>query len=189
METSRGRYGSISTTRSNAPLLHHRFWRKVHKTQTCWIWIGGRRSNGYGVFTVDGRRESAHRIAWELTHKTRIVSKLRACHHCDNPECVRPSHIFIGTDRDNALDMVRKGRGNWTTKPETVLRGERNGQAKLTAVQVHKILKAYAQGARQVDLAALFHISQARVSKIVRGEAWTHLTPVVRKPDSAPPID
>ena len=89
-----------------------RFWRYVRKTEYCWIWTGSKNSSGpygYGELYVRGKKVKAHRFSWEI-HNGPIPSGLYACHHCDNPPCVRPDHLFIGTQRDNALDCERKNR-------------------------------------------------------------------------------
>src|SRR5574342_284261 len=93
-----------------------RFWARVQKTPTCWLWLGTKRHLGYGVVRIGGTRQKrrsilAHRFTWELMYGP-IPPGLHVCHHCDNPPCVRPSHLFLGTQRDNMQDAMRKGRLN-----------------------------------------------------------------------------
>lgn len=92
--------------------LPDRFWPRVDKSGDCWLWTGARMKNGYGVVWLAepiGRMGLVHRVAWELTNGP-IPDGLFACHRCDNPPCCNPDHLFLGTVRDNALDMVAKGR-------------------------------------------------------------------------------
>lgn len=87
-----------------------RFWSKVRKSDECWIWIAGRYfPAGYGQFFLDGRDMRAHRTSWTIVHGP-IPDGLWVLHKCDNPPCVRPDHLFLGTRSDNMRDCVSKGR-------------------------------------------------------------------------------
>jgi len=87
-----------------------RFWAKVEKTEGCWLWRGAAR-RGYGAFSPQhGTTRPAHRVAWELANSAPIPDGLCVLHRCDNPPCVRPDHLFLGTKKDNAQDAIRKGR-------------------------------------------------------------------------------
>ena len=92
--------------------LSNRFWAKVNKRgpEECWPWIGGKSERGYGRIYVDGRNVPATRVSWAIHFNEAIPMGLQACHHCDNPPCVNPSHLFIGTMSDNINDAVQKGR-------------------------------------------------------------------------------
>ena len=85
-----------------------RFWRKVDRSRECWVWTGST-SAGYGSFNVNGPMVGAHRFAWEWANGP-IPAGLRVLHHCDNPLCVRPAHLFVGTQLENMRDMSAKNR-------------------------------------------------------------------------------
>lgn len=105
-----------------------RFWTKVEVRDRdgCWLWCGARDSRGYGRFWTGGWQPMAHRVAWALHHKTCPGDSV-VLHTCDNPRCVNPAHLEIGTQRQNLKDMARKGRANL---PNT--KGERNANARLS---------------------------------------------------------
>ena len=136
-----------------------RFLSKVDKGDGCWIWRGSLNSGwrgAYGRLRFKGRTALAHRVSWEL-HFGPIPEKAEVCHSCDNPSCVRPDHLFLGTHADNMGDMMKKGRG----------------RSKLTRRSAEAIRAMYAAGAvRQRDVAAAFGVTQTLVSQIVRGKIW-----------------
>jgi len=93
--------------------IEEKFWSKVTKTDGCWMWGGVKTLKGYGIIRVGGRVDPknlrAHRISW-LLHNGPVPRGLMVCHHCDNPSCVRPDHLFVGTAVDNVHDSIKKGR-------------------------------------------------------------------------------
>jgi hypothetical protein len=94
------------------PLIVAKFWSRVdipNREALCWEWTAAKRRFGYGAMNIAGVQMGAHRIAWELFNGP-IPDGLHACHHCDNPSCVNPSHIFLGTHADNMADRKAKGR-------------------------------------------------------------------------------
>lgn len=144
-----------------------RFWSKVDKAGECWLWTGARNDLGYGSFSADGRHtELAHRTAWRLTQGT-IPDGILICHRCDNPPCVRPKHLFAGTNTDNVADQMAKGRRHDT-------RGTKNGRAKLNGDQIAEIRSRYQQpGVRILDLAAEFGVSKSQIWNIVSKSQWS----------------
>jgi len=141
-----------------------RFWEKVNKTDECWIWTAALNEWGYGNFgNANGRTELAHRVAWRLTHGN-DAGTLRVCHSCDNPPCVRPDHLFLGTHADNVADQVAKGR-------QARSPGEKNGRVKLSDAAVEELRSRYRPGeTRIVDLAAEFGITFGHAWQIVAGK-------------------
>ena len=98
--------------------LAERFWSHVHKPDdaaddtACWLWTGNKYLNGYGMVSVEDYPHLAHRVAYELTYGP-IADGCLVLHKCDNKPCVNPSHLFLGTQKDNVQDMLRKGRGRY----------------------------------------------------------------------------
>lgn len=144
----------------------NRFWSKVVRGSACWEWTGARTRRGYGKFGEggrSGRTVEAHRMAWRLTHGD-IPDGMCVCHRCDNPLCVNPDHLFLGTHLDNMRDMRAKDRG---------ARGERHGSAKLTAHDVWQIKRIYATGCRsEYKLAKQFGVYPSHIHSIVSGSKW-----------------
>jgi hypothetical protein len=143
-----------------------RFWSKVQKSPTCWNWIGAI-SCGYGHFNVNGIIYRSHRVAWMLAYGE-IPPGLHVCHHCDNPPCVRPDHLFLGTMRDNIKDASRKGR---------IARGEKQGSAKLDSEQVLEIRRTSTNpvGRSDVIFAAKFGVEVHAIAKARKGFSWKHI--------------
>lgn len=149
-----------------------RFWPKVAKggPDDCWEWTAARDPLGYGFFRMEPDEPMcrAHRAAWTLTHGA-ISDGLIACHHCDNPPCCNPSHLFLGTNSDNAADRVAKGRSS----RKVTHFGETSPKAKLTAAEVGEIRRRYAVGGVvQRELGEEFGVSQTQIGRIVRGVRW-----------------
>jgi hypothetical protein len=156
-------------------VLAQRFWARVQKAdgEACWLWRGVLDEKRYGRLCVAGKMPRAHRLSYELNVGP-IPDGLFVCHHCDNPSCVRPDHLFVGTVTDNNRDMGRKGRAKWTRHPE-LTRGEQNPHAKLTNAQVLAIRELVAAGRNQKLVAAEFGVSPMTVSHIHNRRRWSHL--------------
>jgi hypothetical protein len=125
------------------------------------------------MISVRGRDEMAHRIAWELTHGP-IPDRLLALHKCDNPACVRPDHLFLGTHKDNTQDMLAKGRHRTGSRLQ-MARGEQLPQARLTEAAVREIRRLLALGTRGCDIAQQFMVSPMTISDVARGATWRHV--------------
>lgn len=149
--------------------LTKRFWNKVSKTSGCWLWMAGTNKKGYGRIQLQNskRKILAHRLSWELEYGP-IPEGLKVLHKCDNPSCVNPKHLFLGTDKDNAIDRDSKGRGNWDNADH----GENHHCAKLTYKKVSEIKQLLSQNERGKDIAMQFGVSKNTISKIKLGLTW-----------------
>jgi len=166
-------YRDVMATRP-VPLLDPkqtaRFQAKVHRQAIteCWEWTAHVSTSGYGLFRVGKRMVSAHRLAYFLGNKTQ-PGELHVLHRCDNKLCCNPTHLFLGTNRDNIDDYAAKGLSRNLGHTQI---GERNGHARLTE---RDVLAMRASGDSQCSIAARYGISQAMVSKIKRRKRWMHL--------------
>lgn len=150
-----------------------RFWTKVDRSGECWLWTAGKNGKGYGKFNIGYTRFYAHRFAFELAYDS-IPEGMVVCHHCDTPSCVRPDHLFIGTQGDNLQDMSAKKRHGSHTHPEQ-RRGEKNGFSKLNADQVREIRARVAAGESRRLLSMEFETTQTNISNIVLRINWKHI--------------
>jgi len=153
--------------------IEARFWAKVDKSGDCWLWVGAHNGNsGHGQFQFPaiargGRLTSAHRASWYFAHGE-IPQGLHVCHHCDNPPCVNPAHLFLGTAKDNMHDAIQKGR----FKFPAVMVGERNNRAKLTWDIVRSIRTAAAAGDNFGVLSRRYGVARSTLQSVVVGETW-----------------
>lgn len=148
--------------------LKRRFWSKVQKGAGCWLWTAAKDRAGYGQFRAGGRGRTmarAHRVSWSI-HYGDIPAGMNCLHKCDNPSCVRPDHLFLGTLSDNNHDMAVKGRN---------AKGMANGRAKLTEKDVSQIRLMLHQGMPQRRIATRFGVSQTLISNIAAGKTWGHV--------------
>lgn len=158
--------------RANTPDV---FWKRIKKGPGCWVW---HKHDRYGLFYMGGTQYSAHRLAWILTFG-QIPTGLVVCHRCDNPPCVNPAHLFLGTAKENSEDMVRKGRslrGSKNPSHGRGMLGAKNPAAKLSDEAVLEIRRIYSAGRHtQKQIAAMFGITQGVSSHVITGRNWPHL--------------
>lgn len=148
--------------------VESRFWAKVDKTDTCWLWTGQKPDDRYGGFKLsNGVQMRAHRFAWEITYGA-IPAGMFVCHHCDNPLCVRPDHLFLGTPADNMRDKALKHRA--ARRP-----GNANPSAKLTDADVLAIRHRRAEGELVKTLATEYGLSLSSIGKVIHRISWKHL--------------
>lgn len=144
-----------------------RFWAKVNKTPTCWLWTGAPTPFGYGKLSEGrkgGKQYRAHRFSWEL-HRGPVPPGLWVLHACDVRLCVNPEHLFLGTAEDNVADMLAKGRNKSVS-------GERHGRHKLSALQVRQVRWLLVKGFSQQRIAQFFGVVQQTVSRIKTEVGW-----------------
>ena len=148
-----------------------RFLSKVDTSGKCWEWQGSKR-NGYGQLSRKGKSLSTHRYSWRV-FRGNIPSKMFVLHRCDNPICVRPDHLFLGTHKDNMRDMHKKGRANNPPPPMEV--GERHSQAKLKNDDVLAIRRRYADGETMQELGDYYGVVFQHIFKIIKRQTWKHI--------------
>lgn len=149
--------------------IDQRFWMRVKKTATCWLWMAGTSKRGYGMLARGAHASGmvyTHQFSYEL-HIGTIPAGLYVLHTCDNRRCVNPAHLLLGTLQDNHRDMMQKGRN---------ARGESHGHTTLTEEQVRAIRARYAAGGiSQRQLAREYRVSPDTLSSIVRRKLWAHV--------------
>ncbi|MFE2998000.1 HNH endonuclease signature motif containing protein [Nocardia sp. NPDC059246] len=164
------RYGDpeeLSYRKGRTP--DERFWEYVEKKSDteCWIWVGGKLTDGYGSFRIDNRSKPAHRWLWERNNGP-IPSGLVVRHKCDTPACVNPNHHELGTPADNSRDAVVRHR---------TASGSKNGSSKLTEVKVRQIKAEISAGDTQQVIAHRHGVTAGCVSHIATGRTWGHVQP------------
>jgi len=148
-----------------------RFWAKVDKECECWNWTGCLR-RGYGIFWFNGTDRRAHRYSYIIHHPLTFDllehPDICVCHKCDNPKCVNPAHLFLGSNADNMDDKMEKGRS-------ADKKGEKNGRAILTETQVREIRSRYLAGISRRQLEIEYGIKKTTIYKIISRKSWKHL--------------
>jgi hypothetical protein len=150
--------------------LEQKLLTKAVQKGKCLIWIGQKDPKGYGRLRLNGKLQRAHRLMYEL-HNGPIEHGHVVLHSCDNPSCINPKHLSVGTQLENVHDMLAKGRAN-------KMRGERHAKSKLTAEQVREIRRRYIPGKYGHGAHALakeYGVSKPTIQAILNGESWTHI--------------
>lgn len=182
------------------PTDEQRFWQNVDKSSVhngCWNWMG-HKCRGYGKIRRGKKMVLSHRFSYELANGP-IPDGLFVCHSCDNPSCVNPTHLWVGTAKDNVADMVAKGRASricgdahWSrrmperrptgdrcgarTHPEKVVRGEKHRSAKLTIELVREIRARYARGGVTCkQLAPEYGVTTCVIVTVISRKSWSHV--------------
>lgn len=148
------------------------FWEKVNTSGDCWEWTASHDPKGYGFFGVAGRVMRAHRVSYVM-HKGEIPDDLIVCHSCDNPKCVNPNHLWLGTHKDNAIDREAKNRGGRKGPL-----GSKARASKLTEPVVRQIKELLVEGkTTHRVLAKMFGVHFATISDLANGKTWRHINP------------
>jgi hypothetical protein len=134
----------------------------------CWPWLCGCDADGYGEVSLGGssQHRRAHVVAWEIANGRAVPKGMVVMHTCDNPPCVNPAHLVLGTNLDNIRDRDRKGR---------VSRGERHPRSKVTDDDVLAIRRAWKRGTSVMELAVEYGVSLVSIYNIVNRKTWTHI--------------
>ena len=154
----------IGANQFTALPMPERFWSKTQKLGGCLIWVGSVNMNGYGCFLLDGKPQTASRVAYELSHGP-IPVGLFVLHTCDNPKCVAPDHLYAGTHGQNMRDKVNRSRARGAN-------GSRNCKAKLTDSQVEEI-RASSEPSKV--LATRHGVDRTIIQRIRSRRLWRHL--------------
>lgn len=149
-----------------------RFWNKVNKTNTCWLWTAAKNNKGYGVFRIKGKNVYSHRLSYLIPNGYLPDDKI-IMHACDTPLCVNPAHLIIGTQADNIADMIAKKRGK--KSPEKT-RGEKNGHSILTEEKVKEIRDTYAEGGvTHKELGIRHGVSSSTIAYTISRRLWKYV--------------
>lgn len=152
------------------------FWALVDQSSAgCWEWPGHRNGLGYGRVTYHHKDWTAHRLAWVLPRGP-IPEGMFVCHRCDNPPCIRPDHLFLGTAMENNRDALAKGR--YQSRPQHdhfYSRGENNHAAVLTVEKVLEIRRRYEAGETKAALSREFGVAWTNIRLIVERRSWRHV--------------
>lgn len=146
-----------------------RFWMKVVRPEdpaACWVWVGAKDGTGYGRLNLPSLSRSAHRAVFALLGKP-VPKGVVVCHRCDNPACVNPDHLFLGSMADNQADMARKNRS---------AHGSKSPHAKLTEADVRRVIAMREAGLQHGEIATAVGVHRVTVTDILSGRTWRRVT-------------
>lgn len=156
---------------TNARDIYERFSEKykVNQETGCWEWIACIGTNGYGAIGFNGKKTSAHRIAYELFNNE-IPEGMHVCHRCDNRKCVNPDHLFIGTRQDNMDDMKSKKRQVY---------GEKHPSTQFSEQDIFNIFEKYSKGMSALGISREYQCERTQIWQILTGRTWKYLKPQI----------
>lgn len=158
---------TVKQAQKHGLTLEERFWSSVKTGDGCWEWQAGRDPNGYGRIAVAAYPMLAHRLSWEIAHRVKLTPAQHVLHKCDNPCCVRPSHLMLGDQAANMADKMSKGRHKYGTSM-----GEAHGCAKLADADIRAIRSSAEAG---VHLAKAYGVTPTTISDVRNRRIWKHI--------------
>ena len=147
--------------------LKCRLMSRIEIKDSCWVWKGWVSPKGYGYIRVGNNCKSTHRVSYEVFIGD-IEKGMCVCHTCDNPSCINPEHLWIGSNQDNAIDREKKGRGRNN-------KGENHGRSKLKESDIPTILKLLEDGIYQREIARRHGVHQATIFRVSKKKSWKHV--------------
>ena len=145
--------------------IQTRFENFINKDQTCWLWLAAKDKDGYGLLKVNGKQKRAHRISYE--QYIGIIPKgLFVCHSCDNPSCVNPTHLFVGTNSDNQKDAVQKG----------LLTGRKGIDHPMARLSEKDVISIINDKRSERDIAKSYNVCYQQINNIKNKKSWNHIT-------------
>lgn len=154
-----------------------RFWRHVSISDACWVWTGSTTDKGYGKFKQESGRPPvrAHRYSWEMASGKPVPSGALVRHSCDNPPCVRPDHLSVGSDADNSADMIERGRSPYQNPDSAEMKAFVEMVRKLTDEQIEDGRRRVAGGESQRSVARDFGVDHSTIWRLIHRVNWaTH---------------